>query len=355
MILVSVIIKALNEERHISAAIESAMRALKGVDGEIIVADSASSDRTVEIALRHPVKVARLARAQDRSCGVGPQLGYQYIKGKYVCLIDGDMVLDENFIARGLEFLEREPKVGGVGGLIAENNVVNLEFKRRVKRGAPNQSAGPVDRLNGGGLYRRSAIAASGYFSDRNLHAREEYDLATRLRTVGWRLYRLNQPFVSHYGHTENAYRLLWRRLRNGYLRGSGEVLRAALGKPHLRLVVGELRELRLWLAVCLWWLAIAATFRLAPNAVIGGAVALCLAICPFALMSLRYRSFQLGVYAVVAWNFHALSAVMGFLHRRVPPDRWIDSHLVEGPGAAGALGERHSSVGAGSARRRVN
>lgn len=47
---VSIIIKAFNEERHIAAAIESALAALVGVDGEVILADGASIDRTIAIA-----------------------------------------------------------------------------------------------------------------------------------------------------------------------------------------------------------------------------------------------------------------------------------------------------------------
>ncbi len=59
---VSIVIKALNEERHIAAAIESAIAALEGMrgDGEIILADSASTDRTVEIAANYPIKIVSL-------------------------------------------------------------------------------------------------------------------------------------------------------------------------------------------------------------------------------------------------------------------------------------------------------
>ena len=155
MILVSVIIKALNEERHIAAAIESALAAVEGIHAEVIIADSASTDRTVEISSRYPVKIVQLARPDERGCGVGPQLGYQHGSGSYICLMDGDMVLDAGFIKRGLDFLSRNPSVAGVGGLIVEKNVTNLEFRRRVKRKSADQLAGSVGRLNGGGAISR--------------------------------------------------------------------------------------------------------------------------------------------------------------------------------------------------------
>ena len=86
---VSIVIKALNEERYIAAAIESALTAMKGIRGEIILADSASTDRTIEIAKQYPIRIVQMTRAEDRSCGAGAQLGFQYSSGRYVWLVDG--------------------------------------------------------------------------------------------------------------------------------------------------------------------------------------------------------------------------------------------------------------------------
>lgn len=74
-ILLSVIVKTFNEEANIARTLEAALREVAGWPAEIIVADSASSDRTVEIALGFPVRVMVLADPQERSCGVGAQLG----------------------------------------------------------------------------------------------------------------------------------------------------------------------------------------------------------------------------------------------------------------------------------------
>ena len=88
---VSVIIKALNEEKRIAAAIESALHAIRTVGGEVILADSFSTDRTVEIAQAYPIRIVQLAHPEDRRCGVGPQLGYQHSRGEFVYILDGDM------------------------------------------------------------------------------------------------------------------------------------------------------------------------------------------------------------------------------------------------------------------------
>mgnify|MGYP003577694008 CR=1 FL=1 len=68
---VTVVIKALNEEARIGLAIESALRAVQHLGGEVVLADSCSTDRTVEIASAYPIRIVQLAHPSDRCCGAG--------------------------------------------------------------------------------------------------------------------------------------------------------------------------------------------------------------------------------------------------------------------------------------------
>jgi len=63
-----------------------------------------------------------------------------------------------------------------------------------------------VECLNGGGLYRRSAIADVGYLSDRNLHAFEEYDLGAASRQ-GLAIIRLEKRRSTIYGYAMGTWR----------------------------------------------------------------------------------------------------------------------------------------------------
>ncbi len=158
---VSILIKALNEENNIAETIESAIAALDGMSGEIILADSLSTDSTVEIAKKYPIRIVTLARASDRSCGVGAQLGYQYSSGDYICLMDGDQRLYRGFLAAAVEYLEADRTLAGVGGVIVEREEGNLEYIKRATRDDPDRRPGYVTRLDCGGVYRRTAIESS--------------------------------------------------------------------------------------------------------------------------------------------------------------------------------------------------
>lgn len=329
---VSIIIKTLNEERRIAATIESALAALPG-RVEVIVADSGSTDRTVAIASGYPVTVVQIEAPASPSCGIGPQLGFQYSTQDLVCLMDGDMLLDPGFLAEAMAFLAAHPRAGGVSGRIDEMQVENLEFARRARNEA--LPTGTVDRLNGGGLYRREAIVSAGYFSDRNLHGHEEFDLGIRLRAAGWTLHRLDRPFVQHFGHTMNAYALLIRRWQSKYLRGVGELLRAGLGAPHGPDLLLELREIRLWALVYAWWLALLLVLVLVPDKRLALCLVLVLIGVVVGAMSLKQQSFKLGLYAVVAWCFHAAALPLGFFQPRRAPADWIESRVLHAPPSA--------------------
>lgn len=328
---VSVLIKTLNEAENIAATIESVLEAI-GPDDEVIIADSGSRDGTVEIAARYPVKVVQIGPGAVPSCGLGPQLGFQYSKGRYLCLMDGDMRLDPEFLGTAKAFLESHPQAAGVAGRVEEMNLDNLEFARRKSRDHQDYHAGAVDRLSGGGLYRRSAIEAVGHLSDRNLHGYEEFELAVRLRSQGFTLYRLDIPFVQHFGYRMNAYALLLRRWQSKYLRGIGEVLRAAWGKPHWFQVVREIRELKLWAAVYAGLAGLVLTMVFVPDKLL--ALGLCLVAIAAAIgvMSFKHRSLSLGVYAVTVWVFVAAALPLGFFAPRRDPGEWIESRVVHEP-----------------------
>lgn len=310
---VSIGIKALNEEAHVADALRSALDAIEGIDGEVILADSGSTDRTVEIARGFPVTIVQLANAGDRSCGAGAQLAFQAARGDYFYMLDGDMTLDPAMIREGLAYLADHPRVAGVGGRVIEHNLEGEEF--RVRADKADHYEGPVNRLDCGGLYRMTALREVGYFADRNLHAFEEFDLGARLAARGWGLARIDRPGVNHFGHRIGGYRLLWRRLRSGYSDGLGEMARGALGQAHLAIMIRRSWPLQMAIIVIGWWLVLAALL-LARHWWAAGM----LAIVPILLLSARRRSLALGCYSFATCNVLAIGLIRGMFRRRVPP-----------------------------------
>ena len=326
---VSIIIKTLNEERHVARAIESALAALSNLDGEVIVADSLSTDRTVEIAMHYKVIVAQLCQPSERCCGIGPQLGFQHAHGDFIYILDGDMELDPGFIDEAVLFLQENTDVAGVAGLVEELGGGNYEFESRKTDHEIVATSGVQPWLDMGGLYRREAVDRTGYLSNRNLHACEEQELGMRLVRGGGRLLRLPIPGVRHYGHTVSSWELMKRRLRSRYSDGPGELVRSALGtdylasalQVHIKLLVMAviLSGMFVGLAVLPWtaW----------PLLLFGSAF-----IVLSLLMLMKKRSPTLTMLGMTNWVMRSLGFARGLLRKQKDPKQPIASRLLVAP-----------------------
>lgn len=326
---VSIIIKALNEEKNIERTLRSALKAIDGLDAEVILADSLSKDSTVDIAKRFPVSIVQLTMPNDRCCGVGAQLGYQYARGKLLLIIDGDMELEREWLLAAIKYLADRSDVAGVGGIVDDVNLDNIEFRARQQRRPVDMQPGIVDRLNMGGLYRRSAIEQVGYFTHRSLHACEELELGLRLTQAKWIMARIDVVSIHHYGHTIPIWTLIRRRWNSAYINGSGELLRTSFGQPWFMLALASQRFLLgvlgwLFLVTCL---AVGVIFF---DIVELGFLVVPVMLLPPFVMTLRKRSIVMGLYSVLSWCIDAAGMMRGFLLSPKNPREVIPSKIIK-------------------------
>lgn len=86
---------ALNEEKNVAAAVVNTLKAFRdfGIDGEVIVVDDGSTDRTGEIvdalAESHPA-IRRLRHDTPRGIGASFWDGVDHAGGDLVCMLPGD-------------------------------------------------------------------------------------------------------------------------------------------------------------------------------------------------------------------------------------------------------------------------
>jgi glycosyltransferase involved in cell wall biosynthesis len=313
--LVSVVIKCLNEEATLETCIRSVLSAVQGITAEIILADSISTDRSVEIAEGYPVCIVQLTDPSDRRCGAAAQLGYQHVRGRYLLLIDGDMTLLPGFLPAALAALESDARLAAVGGTLVEMSK-GIEFQERQSRLKRSRTR-PLACITGCGLYRVEAIADVGYFMNRNLHCFEEYELGVRLRARGWTLRMLPTPCVRHYGHSDSASALLARRWRVRFFHGYGELLRTAWLTPLFPELV---KPCLIALTVIGWWSV------LALDAVAGAIwpvlwyALVPLMVLPIVALLLRKRSVKRAIYAFVTWQHAAMALIAGLSSPQINP-----------------------------------
>jgi len=108
---VSVIMPALNEQENICAAIDSVLEAFSAyeINGEIIVVDDASTDRTPELARQRALAEPRLKLISHKSTqGIGASFreGAGLSRAEAVVMIPGDNENNPNEILRYFRLLE---------------------------------------------------------------------------------------------------------------------------------------------------------------------------------------------------------------------------------------------------------
>ncbi len=332
-IVVTIIVKALNEEQRIGACLESAQAELAGlkVKGEVILVDSLSVDRTVAIAAGLGVRIVQFESVRDRNCGAALQLGYQYARGSFIYVLDGDMTLVPGFIGHALGYLEAEPSVAGVGGKLIDRQVVNVADKMRVAHYEALTAPQSVAVLGGGGLYRREAIEQVGYLANRWLPAFEEAELGARLLAAGWRLVRLPEPGVTHSGHNESSFQLMMRLWRIGRIEASGIFLRAAVGQVWQRQVLKACwfvfaAPLLYLAALLLAGIGVLAGLEFLPA--LGGGVLVVWSAVLLALI-VRKKDMREALISLMAWHMYPLGALRGFVRPVGDPAARIRARLL--------------------------
>lgn len=319
----SIIIKTLNEERNIARCIEAAIKATRNISTEIIVADSGSSDRTLEISKNCAVRVVQLSNFAERCCGIGPQLGYQHSRGNFVLILDADMVLHAPFVKAALARMEADTCCAGIGGQLVEKSGIGYEYELRNAMTTENDVE--VKWLDGGGLYRRAAIDAVGYLSNRNLHAYEEKELGLRLRHAGWHMYRLGVVAVDHYGHAVNTVNLLWRRWRSGYADACGESLRACVGKPYFWEMLAVHKAIAISLVM---QIAVFLSISALPISKFAFPTTVLMLASAFIVQVIRKKSARNALHSVMHLNVFAVGMVRGIFKKSRNPHALIASNV---------------------------
>lgn len=225
---VSVVIITRNEEAHIAACIESVLGASVRPH-DIVLVDSRSTDRTVDIARGYSVRIVELSWRPRCCAALGRCVGTHLTAGEHILFLDGDSTIDSAWIGTALRVLAAHPDVAAVGGredqIYYRDGAVIGEKADYFGTGADVQR---VKQLGGNGLYRRAALDEVGSFNP-YVRSFEEAELGARLRQAGWSLLRIPDLMAHHHTQKPDALAEYWRRLRSNLLTGQGQVLRLSL------------------------------------------------------------------------------------------------------------------------------
>jgi len=228
--ILSVVIIGRNEEKNIERCVLSVLYAVSDIDSkEVIYVDSASSDRSVDIVKKYPVRIIQLRPEWPLTSSAGRYLGFKNTTGKYVFFVDGDTVIYKDWPKQAIEFLKSSKDLGGVAGIVHEIFLDERGNRVSVKKNRYNVSgSGEVKVFGGIAMYKRSVLNEVGPFNP-FIEATPELELALRIRNAGYKLMRIDIQMAITYAPDRDTVKEVLRRARSD-LYSIGRAFRICLG-----------------------------------------------------------------------------------------------------------------------------
>jgi glycosyltransferase involved in cell wall biosynthesis len=184
---VSVVVPTRNSSRTIEAALRSVRdQTFPGV--ELIVVDNASQDETAAIAARFADAV--YDRGPERSAQ--RNYGAARAVGEYLLMLDSDMLLERDVLARCVEVIESASAVG----VVIPERTVGVGFLAAVRALERSCYVGDPD-IEAARFFARGEFERHGGYDER-LSAGEDWDLPARMRESGGQIVRAEGVWVLH-------------------------------------------------------------------------------------------------------------------------------------------------------------
>lgn len=229
----SIVIIGKNEEKNLVRVFASVLRASEAYSKifkktpEIIYIDSNSSDNSIDIAKKFniPFKVidgiTTPAKAREK--------GFEETESEFIFFLDGDTVVENNWLIDGVSYLLENTNIGGVGGIlkfyILKNDVIvwtNKNYRNTKKNGELI-----IDGVGGTFLYRRNSLKMIGGYHS-NFRVCEEFELNLKLIAIGQNIVRITRPMAVHYDHKSINENFIRRYLFTKNIFVPGQIIRNA-------------------------------------------------------------------------------------------------------------------------------
>lgn len=204
---VSIIIRCYNEEQHIGRLLSGIMQQTVR-DVEIIVVDSGSTDATVSIASRYPVKILSI-RPEEFSFGRSLNIGCQAATGEFMVIASAHVYpVYKDWLER-LLYPFSDPDIALVYGKQRGNEITKYSEHQVFAKWFPNESNSHQNYPfcnNANAAIRQSLWKQLPY--DEGLTGLEDLDWAKRVMQLGYKIAYAAEAEIVHV-HNETPRRIL--------------------------------------------------------------------------------------------------------------------------------------------------
>ena len=129
----SVVIVSYNVSHYLLQCLDSLQRALRGIDGEVIVVDNHSRDNSVALVHQAHPEVKVIENLHNLGFSKANNIALRQAKGEYALLLNPDTIVADNTIRDCIAFLDLHPDAGAAGVMMLNaDGTVAPESRRGV-------------------------------------------------------------------------------------------------------------------------------------------------------------------------------------------------------------------------------
>lgn len=205
--------------RDLGPRLERGLRALQALQFPVVYVDSASRDDSVGVASALGAAVLPLDPSRPLSAARGRNEGFRHALSRqpdteFVQFVDGDCVLDPEWIEKAVATARTDPSVAVVCGRVRELHAAKSTAAMLLDVDW-DQPVGDTRACGGIFLVRVTAFSAVGGFS-LDMVTGEEAELCARLLARGWRAVRVPHEMCRHDADIHSIRQWLGRAVRVG-------------------------------------------------------------------------------------------------------------------------------------------
>jgi GT2 family glycosyltransferase len=218
----SVVIVNYNVKYYLEQCLHSVQRAMKDIDGEIIVVDNHSRDGSAGYLKRRFPHVSFVESNHNLGFARANNIAIRQSSGEYVLLLNPDTFVGEEVLVKAIEFMDSHPRAGGAGVMMYTPEGIRANESRRgiptpyvsllkmlgltrryYMSHLPWEEPARIDVISGAFcLLRRTALDSVGLLDEDFFMYGEDIDLSYRLLKGGYENWYLPLPIVHYKGES---------------------------------------------------------------------------------------------------------------------------------------------------------
>jgi O-antigen biosynthesis protein len=167
---ISIVVVNYNVEFFLEQCLNSVRKSLEKVSGEVFVVDNFSIDGSVEMVRQKFPEFHLIANKENLGFSKANNQAMRLAKGEYILLLNPDTVVEEDSFKKVIDFMDENPKAGGLGVKMVDGKG---RFLPESKRGLPTPSVAFYKIFGFSRLFPKSKLFGQyhlGYLNENEIH-----------------------------------------------------------------------------------------------------------------------------------------------------------------------------------------